>query len=286
MSKTKDESVFFSPTLDVLIAQPISESDLVTPKENSLPDYIEFGVWDWAKLSSSYKKLVEYTSKEEMTKEELMTEFAEAFKISEFANIFQTSGFSLSRRAQSSIQTLSQAELELVSAVKEIDIIKISKADFCKIAYDYFWTKYTAEKVLLINCISYNDLKLVWKLFWKIRKIIAKINKQSSRNRMPNYVEEIKFIKEYMEKHFGERITLSNIQNEIKAQIGELKTISKTTISKLLRNKLHYSYKKCINLNENSKLETNMKRYLEAVRIQLNLWQSNIETVYIDEFSI
>ena len=99
---------------------------------------------------------------------------------------------------------------------------------------------------------------------------------------MPNYVEEIKFIKEYMEKHFGERITLSNIQNEIKAQIGELKTISKTTISKLLRNKLHYSYKKCINLNENSKLETNMKRYLEAVRIQLNLWQSNIETVYID----
>ena len=238
---------------------------------------MEFGVWDWAKLSNSYKRLVEHTSREEMTKEELMTEFAE---------VFQVSGVVLNKSTLSWDQTLSQADLELVSAVKEIDIIKISKAEFWKIAYDYFWAKHTAEKVWLLNSISYNDLKLVWKLFCKIRKIIIKINKQSSRNRKPNYVEELEFIKEYMEKNFGERITLYNIQNELKTKIGELKAISKTSISKLLRTKLHYNYKKCVNINLNSKFETNVRIYLEAVTIQLSIQQSNIETVYIEEFLI
>ena len=70
---------FFSPPLDAIISHPISNSDIIIPEENLLPDYMEFGVWDWAKLSNSYKRLVKHTSREEKTKEELMTEFVEVF---------------------------------------------------------------------------------------------------------------------------------------------------------------------------------------------------------------
>ena len=84
---------------------------------------------------------------------------------------------------------------------------------------------------------------------WKV--IIRKLNKISSDNsksRIPDYTFELNFIREYMETKFGERITLQKIKDELKANNLATTPPSTTTISRLLKEKLNYSFKKSVSL--------------------------------------
>ena len=118
-------------------------------------------------------------------------------------------------------------EFNLLNAVQEIEICRLSKSKFCSIIYDYFWAKHSSEKVLQLNCISYYDLKLEISIFLKIKRIITKLNKNISKRREPDYTNEVFLIKNYMEKHFGEKITLRNIYNEIKNSTENWKIFQK-----------------------------------------------------------
>ena len=89
-----------------------------------------------------------------------------------------------------------------------------------------------------------------------------------------------------MVRNFGKNITLKSIQNEMKLNNEFMKTLSTTTILKLLKTKFYYSYKKSINLRVITKLEEAIKRYKDSVEIQLHLQNSNLKTIYIDEFSL
>ena len=81
--------------------------------------------------------------------------------------------------------------------------------------------------------------------------------------RAPDYNIELRFIKEYMEKNLGERITLQKLKMELSSQ--NLLTIppSTTTISKLLKEKLNYSFKKSVDLRMSSNPEISKLKFKE-----------------------
>ena len=55
--------------------------------------------------------------------------------------------------------------------------------------------------------------------------------------RSPNYTNELKFLQKYIEDHFGEIINLGTISKEVDVRSPELKWISRSTISMLLKRK-------------------------------------------------
>ena len=112
------------------------------------------------------------------------------------------------------------------------------------------------------------------------------MHKNNQRNKLRDYLVEIEFIKQYMVRNFVKNITLKRIQNKMKLNNEFIKTPSTTTISKLLKTKLYYSYKKSTSLRVITNLEEAIKRYKNSVAIQFHLQNSNLETIYIDEFSL
>ena len=62
-----------------------------------------------------------------------------------------------------------------------------------------------------------------------------KVSRDMADKRAPDYSYELRFIKEYMEKNFGERITLQKLKTELSSQNLLSTPPSTTTISKLLK---------------------------------------------------
>ena len=89
-----------------------------------------------------------------------------------------------------------------------------------------------------------------------------------------------------MNNNFGKNISLKFIQNEIKLKNDFIQIPSTTTISKLLKTKLHYSYKKSTILRVITDFGEAKNKYKSSIAIQLHLQKLNLETIYIDEFSL
>ena len=134
--------------------------------------------------------------------------------------------------------------------------------------------------------IDASEFKTIERVYRKIIKILKIMHKNSQRNKLRDYSVEIEFIKQYMVRNFGKNVTLKSIQNEMKLNNEFTKTPSTTTISKLLKTKLYSSYKKSTSLRVITNLEEAIKRYKNSVAIQLHLQNSNVEIIYIDEFSL
>ena len=240
-------------------------------------EYLEIGLSDCAKQSPSYRNLVLNIWEQEIDKTKLCRKIMQAFWISNKEYLeFNKVPWS----------EVSLEELELTNSIKEIDILRISKSEFWRIAHDYFCAKHTIPKVLQSNNISYSYFKLIAKAFIKIWRKIKKLQTQLSKTRSPDYTNELKFLQKYMEDHFGERITLGTISKEIETRGHELRRISKSTISMLLKRKLHYSYKKSVSLRIVPNIEEIKRKYFESISIQLYLHKKNIEIIYVDEFSL
>ena len=112
------------------------------------------------------------------------------------------------------------------------------------------------------------------------------MHRNKQRNKLRHYSVEIEFIKQYMVRNFGKDVTLKSIQNEMKLNNEFMKTLSKTTISKLLKTKLYFSDKKSTSFRVIINLEKAIKKYKDSVAIQLHLQNSNLKTIYIEEFSL
>ena len=89
-----------------------------------------------------------------------------------------------------------------------------------------------------------------------------------------------------METKFGEMITLQKIKDELKASNLAITPPSTTTISRLLKEKLNYSFKKSVSLRISNTPEDTKRKFKQAMEIQLHLQQTGVEVIYIDEFSI
>ena len=141
----------FFPEFDQIVSNASQDTSTATPEEPILPDYLWSGVWDWAKNSSSYKKLVQHVLSKGIRQEDLVPEFISSFKITGVDT------------GQSSIQRhhcYSDAEMDLMKAIKEIDILRISKEKFWSIAFGHFWASYSKEYILNSNWITNSDFKL------------------------------------------------------------------------------------------------------------------------------
>ena len=134
--------------------------------------------------------------------------------------------------------------------------------------------------------IGASEFKTTKRVYRKIIKILRIIHRNNQRNKLGDYSVEIEFIKQYMVRNFGKDVTLKSIQNEMKLNNEFMKTLSTTTISILLKTKLYYRDKKSTSLRVITNLEEEIKRYKDSVAIQLHLQNSNLETIYIDEFSL
>ena len=73
-----------------------------------------------------------------------------------------------------------------------------------------------------------------------------KVSRDMADKRDHDYNIELRFIKEYMDKNFGERITLQKLKTELSSQNLLTIPLSTTTISKILKEKLNYSFKKSV----------------------------------------
>ena len=142
------------------------------------------------------------------------------------------------------------------------------------------------EKIWMKFKIGASEFKTTKRVYRKIIKILRIIHRKNQRNKLRDYSVEIEFIKQYMVKNFGKDVTLKSIQNEMYLNNEFMKILSTTTILKLLKTKLYYRDKKSTSLRVIKNLEEAIKRYKDSVAIQLHLQNSNLETIYIDEFSL
>ena len=89
-----------------------------------------------------------------------------------------------------------------------------------------------------------------------------------------------------MNNNFGKNITLKSIQNEMKLKNDFIQIPSTTTFSKLFKTKLHFSYKKSSSLRVTTDFGEAINKYKNSIEIQLHLQKLNLQTIYIDEFSL
>ena len=198
---------------------------------------------------------------------------------------FNITKISWSQNLFKNFNTYSVVELDLLQLVNMLKILKIPTQVIFKAFSDYFLMSHSIEKIWQNNKIFKSYLRVIIKS-WKV--IIRKLNKISSdksKSRSPDYTFELNFIKEYMETKFRERITLQKIKDELKASNLEAPP-STTTISRLLREKLNYNFKKSVSLRISNTPEDTKMKFKQAMEIQLHLLQTRVEVIYIDEFSI
>ena len=111
--------------------------------------WLESGLVDCERLSSSYKNLVFPIWKQQIDNVKLYTQIMITFWSS------NKKYFRFEIRHSSNV---SITELELINTIKELDIFRISKSAFWKIVHDYFHTKHSISKVLQSNRINYITL--------------------------------------------------------------------------------------------------------------------------------
>ena len=106
--------------------------------------------------------------------------------------------------------------------------------------------KYSKEKIWLNNSITEFEYKLTIKPLKALVRKMNKVSRDMADKRAHDYNIELRFIKEYMDKNFGERITLQKLKTELSSQNLLTIPLSTTTISKILKEKLNYSFKKSV----------------------------------------
>ena len=71
----------FCPHLGLSISESVWNDAAIMDRNNNTPDYIEVGICDWARKSSSYKKLLEHIAHSNTSTEEIVKQFINIFQI-------------------------------------------------------------------------------------------------------------------------------------------------------------------------------------------------------------
>ena len=169
MASSLSQLNLFSPILQLGIVNRDHLDLSVVMKVDAKSEWIESGLTDCARLSSSYKNLVFVIWNQQIDKVQLHTQI--------MITIWSSNEKYFQFEARHSSDVII-TELELINAIKELDILRISKSAFWKIKHDYFHAKHSISKVLQSNRINYSCIKLIVKEFTKIRRKLWKLQTQ------------------------------------------------------------------------------------------------------------
>ena len=80
-------------------------------------------------------------------------------------------------------------------------------------------------------------------------------------------------------------MTLSFVQRSLLDKFDDIEYVSKTTISKTLKQNLKMSYKKLSKVNIRAFKKENITKMLQSAALLQTLRSSSTEVIYLDEFS-
>ena len=94
------------------------------------------------------------------------------------------------------------------------------------------------------------------------------------------------WLEQEIENFPNKRWTWHDVKSSIHSQFLELVNISESTISRFLRNRLEYSYKKLERKPAPSLKSDSIRKLYEGALIQQIISDEEIEMIFIDEFSV
>ena len=97
--------------------------------------------------------------------------------------------------------------------------------------------------------------------------------------------EHIEAVRCYLGANPGRVLTISDIKSSIERTEG-LPPLSTTSIRKILKKHLRYTYKRAWKLHPRTSTPTNIRKIHESIYIQITLEERGYEMIYLDEFSL
>ena len=88
-----------------------------------------------------------------------------------------------------------------------------------------------------------------------------------------------------MNNQKDKRPTVKEIRNHLISK-ENMDSISSTSIKRILKEKLNYSFKRISTLEHNSARPFNIRKFFESAILQIKLEENNFELIFIDEFSL
>ena len=111
-------------------------------------------------------------------------------------------------------------------------------------------------------------------------------NKKISRTNRKFSDDQIEWIRYKVKSLSGSHFTLNDLRDLILEQYPEVKSISLSCLSKLMKNNLKYSFRKLSSQNIKMKSIPKFKEMLNSAALDLSIIKENPSTVFFDEFSI
>ena len=149
--------------------------------------------------------------------------------------------------------------------------------------FKHYWLKSIAAKMNISKITVNKILKKLRQLVKRrqINNLEARAKAKANRVVKDSQIEEIK---KYIESIDSKPLKLSMIKHAVWPYDSEAKPPSNSTISKVLKKKLKMSYKILHKWNTKRRDLQNQRLFIESLFLQTLLKESNIETIYIDEF--
>ena len=269
-------SIFYVPNITTNfkiikkdLNKQLSDIDEEIVQDNEDCSILTYGIADFWKTNNSYKKLIEPSGIVELSNKELQ----KSTKTNLEALYNHNSNYNMIiDNIKDEVDSLSSNEAE--SNNIEAQVIFLWK-------FKHYWSKSIAAK-MNISKITVN------KILKKFRQLVKsrQINNLKARAKANRVIKDsqIEEIKKYIESIDSKPLKLSMIKHAVWPYDSEAKPPSNSTISKVLKNKLKMSYKILHKWNTKRRDLQNQRLFIESLFLQTLLKESNIETIYIDEF--
>ena len=198
-----------------------------------------------------------------------------SFQINKFWNILSFN--SAKTNDESSKRIASASVMKRDSEIPEkIKMIIVFRAHVCR------WTiKSITSKYGLKSHIIHDILGHYRKQIDKRNELVKKIRRKSKTLSK----EYTKIIEDYMNNQNDKRPTVKEIRNHLISK-ENMDPISTTSIKRILKEKLNYSFKRISTLEHNSARPFNIRKFFESAILQIKLEENNFELIFIDEFSL
>ena len=94
------------------------------------------------------------------------------------------------------------------------------------------------------------------------------------------------WLTEHIDKMKGQHFTLNTLQRDIINNFHDLGEVSESTIRRVLKNLLHFRFKKLEKIEQKTTTAEHIRVFFETAAIIMKLEDKSVETIYFDEFSI
>ena len=162
----------------------------------------------------------------------------------------------------------------------------LSREEELEIIFKVVRFKWSLRSVATLYNTNISTIRFVCSKFkrreGRLRKLAIIRETPSKRFISDKHIEAVRC---YMESNPDKISTISNIKSSIERR-ADLPSLSKTSIRKILKKHLKYTYKKACKINPRTLLPVNIRKIHESLYIQVALEKKNYEIIYLDEFSL